>query len=86
MKRFPLILCAAVLLTLIVWSAYGQRQGSSRVTWEYTVIVDHTLYNKHTDLKQLGDEGWELTAVTTRDQAVGNQMDVETRYYLKRQK
>ena len=86
MKRSHLILCAVVLLSLLALTGYAQRQSSPRAAWEYMVITDHTLYNKYTDLKALGAEGWELTAVTTRDQAVGNQTDTETRYYLKRQR
>ena len=87
MKTSILVICLLALLCLVGWTTYGQKQNS-KTTWEYMVKEDHSLYAPQaTDLKALGADGWELIAVTVtrRDQMV-NQIDIETKYYLKRQK
>jgi hypothetical protein len=82
-----LISSVAVLLCIVCWSVYGQRQASSKPTWEYMVKTENTLTNQYVDLGALGAEGWELTAVTQRDQITGNNLlDIERRFYFKRQK
>jgi hypothetical protein len=86
MKNSFLLLCGIALLALVGWTSYGQRQNPGKATWEYVVKSDHSLYAQYTDLRPLGLEGWELVAVTTHDHMVGNQLDVETNYYFKRQK
>lgn len=85
MKTSILVICLLALLCLVGWTTYGQKQNS-KTTWEYMVKADHSLSAQYTDLKALGAEGWELIAVTSRDQMVHNQIDIETKYYLKRQK
>ena len=85
MKTSILVICLLALLCLVGWTTYGQKQNS-KTTWEYMVKADHSLGGQYTDLKALGAEGWELIAVTSRDQMVLNQIDIETKYYLKRQK
>ena len=86
MKTSILVICAIALLSLVGWATYGQRQNASKTTWEYAVKEDHSISGQFTDLRVLGAEGWELVAVTSRDQMVQNQVDIQTRYYLKRQK
>ena len=87
MKRLFLVVCGIALLAFIAWTSYGQKQISGKITWEYMVKSDSSLYGQRTDLRSLGVEGWELVAVTTRDQIVGsNQLNIETKYYLKRQR
>jgi hypothetical protein len=85
MKTSILVICLLALLCLVGWTTYAQKQNS-KTTWEYMVKADHSLYAQYSDLKALGAEGWELVAVTSRDQMVQNQIDIETKYYLKRQK
>lgn len=86
MKTSALVVCIIALAALIGWTTYGQRQPSSRTTWEYRVKEDHSLFGQSTDLVALGAEGWELVAVTSRNQVVGTNLDIETKYYLKRQR
>jgi len=87
MKRLFLVVCGIALLAFIGWTSYGQKQNSGKTTWEYMVKSDSSLYGQRTDLGSLGVEGWELVAVTTRDQIAGsNQLNIETKYYLKRQR
>ena len=87
MKNALLTACVIALLLVVGWTGYGQKPNPSRAVWEYMAANEHTLYNSHVDLKRLGDEGWELTAVTTRDEAVSNnRLDIVTTYYFKRQK
>ena len=87
MKRLFLVVCGIALLAFIAWTSYGQKQNSGKTTWEYMVKSESSLYGQRTDLGSLGVEGWELVAVTTRDQIVGsNQLNIETKYYLKRQR
>lgn len=82
-----LISLVALLLCVVCWNVYGQQQASSKTTWEYLVKTENTLSAQYVDLKALGAEGWELTAVTQRDQITGNNLiDIERRFYFKRQK
>jgi len=88
MKTNRLLISTVVLLLCVVcWNVYGQRQASSKPTWEYMVKAENTLNHQYVDLGALGAEGWELTAVTQRDQITGNnQLDIERMFYFKRQR
>jgi hypothetical protein len=88
MKANRLLISSVVLLLcLICWQVYGQRQTSPKATWEYLVKTENTLSNQYVDLAALGAEGWELTAVTQREQNTGhNLLDIERRFYFKRQR
>jgi len=82
-----LISTVALLLCIVCWNVYGQRQASPKPTWEYLVKTESTLNRQFVDLGALGAEGWELTAVTQRDQITGNNLlDIERIFYFKRQK
>ncbi len=87
MKNALLVACVIALLLVVGWTGYGQKQNPSRATWEYMVKIERTFPGTRADLAGLGSEGWELTAVTTREESYGrNQIDVITTYYFKRQK
>lgn len=86
MKTNRLLISSVVLLLCLVgWKVYGQRQGPSRAAWEYLVQTENTLNNQYVNLGALGAEGWELTAVTQRERITGvNQLDIERKFYFKR--
>jgi hypothetical protein len=88
MKTNRLLISSVVLLfCLVCWKVYGQQQASSKATWEYLVKTESALNQQYVDLRALGAEGWELTAVTQRDQITGNNLlDIERRFYFKRQR
>lgn len=88
MKTNRLLISSVVLLLcLVCWKVYAQRQASSKATWEYLIKTESTLNQQYVDLRALGAEGWELTAVTQRDQITAqNLLDIERRFYFKRQR
>ena len=87
MKNALLAACVIALLLVVGWTGYGQKQNPSRVTWEYKVKTEQSIPNSSVSLTTLGNEGWELTAVTTREEPMSNsQVNIITTYYLKRQR
>ena len=54
----------ALCLTLIVWTANGQKTKVTRPVWEYKmVIVSRTSTQTQDIMNQNGTEGWELVQV-----------------------
>ena len=85
MKNALLVVCVITLLLVVGWTGHGQKKTPG-VMWEYMVKTERSFPNSRVDLKIVGSGGWELTAVTTRNESLGdNQMDVVTTYYFKRQ-
>ncbi|HEX8847077.1 MAG TPA: hypothetical protein VF791_20710 [Pyrinomonadaceae bacterium] len=87
MKRSLLILCLIALVSLIGWTSYGQKQKSSRTSWEYLVGLEGGGANNQINLRALGAEGWELTAITTEDEIINGDQHIPLKtYYFKRPK
>lgn len=86
MKVSISILCVVLLLCLVGWTSYGQKHNPSRATWDYLVKVQGSSTLQQVNLGTLGAEGWELTAVTTGEEVVGEARYPVTTYYFKRQK
>jgi hypothetical protein len=61
-NRLYLLLVVVALSCLAGWTGYaqGQRGGTTRQAWEYTVV---SRCNSSSELKESGAEGWELVAV-----------------------
>lgn len=85
-KRLRLILLATVLLlTVVGWTSYGQRQRATQTNWEYKVVFApgaRAMTEKM--LNDLGAQGWELVTFQQINQegvtiGAGN-------YYFKRVK
>ncbi|MFN0110650.1 MAG: DUF4177 domain-containing protein [Blastocatellia bacterium] len=54
---FLIVLC----LTLVGWTAYGQKAKVSRPAWEYKmVILPRSSDQAQTTMNEKGAEGWEL--------------------------
>lgn len=74
-KNLSFILMALVILSLIGWTVYGQKQATpAKVTWEYKVVSE----TEKISLNELGAQGWELVTVE-----MGGAQEV---YYFKRMK
>ncbi len=73
-KNLYIILMAFVVLSLIGWTVYGQKQSQPKVTWEYKVVSE----TDKISLNELGAQGWELVTVE-----MGGAQEV---YYFKRMK
>jgi hypothetical protein len=62
MKIKILGLVSVVFLSLVVgWTSYAQKQ---KPTWDYYVTGFGSLVEAQGRLRELGDQGWELVAVT----------------------
>jgi hypothetical protein len=88
MKSKVYLLSAVVLLLCLVgWTSYGQKQKSGRDAWEYTVVRANDSSGAEATLNALGAQGWELVSVAE----VGTTGETHVRmgsvtYYLKRRK
>lgn len=71
---WPVVLLAAIVLSLAAWTVYGQKQSAPKVTWEYKVVSE----TDKVSLNELGAQGWELVTVE-----MGGAQEV---YYFKRAK
>ena len=80
-KRLYLVIAPVVVLFVLAWGVYGQRQSQKKISWEYLTVTNWDSKNrKATDLNWLGAQGWELVSVGTTDSS-GN-----TLLYFKRVK
>lgn len=78
-KSLYFVLALLVMLFVLAWGGYGQRQNQRKTSWEYLTVSNwDSKYRKATDLNELGAQGWELVSVGTTDSS-GN-----TLLYLKR--
>ena len=84
-QKWNRILVVAVLLVASVfcWAVYAQKEHPAKTVWEYCVVSSNTGDNPRR-LTELGSDGWELTAVRTEEQMVGNYRQTQIYYYLKR--
>ena len=86
-SKVYLLLASVLLLSLVGWTSYGQKQKSTRGVWEYTVIRANDSSGAETSLNALGAQGWELVSVAE----IGVTGEATVRmgsvtYYLKRPK
>ena len=63
-------IAAAILLGLVGWTGYGQKQRAPQMTWEYRVIFVPGVRNMSEEtMNKLGAQGWELVTF----QAINNE-------------
>lgn len=61
---------AAVLIGLVGWTGYGQKQRTQQTTWEYKVMYVPGIRNMSEKMmNDLGSQGWELVTF----QAINNE-------------
>lgn len=69
-SKLTVILLAVALLSLVAWSANGQRE--KKISYEYRVIEDPTAAFSQDEgldkLNHLGAQGWEITGVVQHGQ------------------
>ena len=82
--RLLLIVVTISLVTFFGWSVMGQQTPAPKAVWEHTVVSSSG--DNSFRLNQLGSEGWELVAVRSEENFVGNVRQMEVKYYLKRTK
>jgi hypothetical protein len=86
MKTKLNLLATVVLLCLIAWTIYGQKQTPPKVSWEYQVTGFNSWVEASGKLNEFGSQGWELVSVTevgsTANQEGGSHGSVTV--YLKR--
>lgn len=67
-KSLYFVIAVLVLLFVLAWVGYGQRQDQRKPAWEYLTVSNWDgKQQKYTDLNQLGAQGWELVSVGTTD-------------------
>ncbi len=58
-----LVLVLGMVLCLVGWTGYSQRQSSNRQVWEYkTVSTQETHFAGDSTFNEMGAQGWELVA------------------------
>ena len=72
--NWALAMFALVILIVVGWTVYGQKQSAPRVVWEYKVVSE----TDKISLNDMGAQGWELVTVE-----IGGAQEV---YYFKRVK
>jgi hypothetical protein len=77
-----LLIAAVVLSLLFGWTIYAQKQNSTKVLWEYSVIFSYNNALLPRMLNELGNQGWELVSVTETPTTDGRTATV----YLKRRR
>lgn len=84
--KLNLLIAAVVLLCLVGWTIYGQKQTPAKVSWEYHVTGFNNWLEASGKLNEFGSQGWELVSVTevgsTTNQEGGHGGSVTV--YLKR--
>lgn len=78
-NKISWLLAVAVLLCLVGWTGYAQKQTTPNRAWEYNILVNPNDEN----LSMLGAQGWELVSVTNACSVNGN---CYTTAYFKRPK
>lgn len=78
------ILVIVVLLCLIVWPGYGQKESSTKTTWEYKELSNITITEK--TLNELGSQGWELVGIAENISLTNGSGYSHPSYYFKRVK
>ena len=81
--RYPWIFAIIVMLCLLGFNIYGQKQSSGRTNWEYKSVFS-TSANLDYVLNDLGAQGWELIAIDVNSSDKNGPKG--TMYYLKRAK
>ena len=86
-NRFYLVLVLAALMCLVGWSARAQYPTRSvpRQAWEHTVVQGNSNYLLTSKLNELGQEGWQLVAVSSCPNLPQTTVDCKIAY-LKREK
>jgi lipopolysaccharide export system protein LptC len=79
-----LLIVAVVAASLLTWTVYAKETKSSKIVWEYNIATFSG--DQVSQLSQLGAQGWELIAVRSEEEMLGNFRHVKVRYYLKRAK
>lgn len=82
--RLLLIVVTISLVTFFAWSVRGQQTPAPKVVWEHAVVSSREDNSER--LSQLGAEGWELVAVRSKEDFIGNFRQTQVIYYLKRPK
>ena len=78
-KTFYWLFAAVVLLSVLSWTGYSQK-NTRHSSWEYLIVsTGDARYRDAKGLNALGWQGWELVSVGTTDNAGNNQL------YFKRQ-
>ena len=74
------VVVVVLLLCLLGWTSFGQKQPTNKPAWEYMnlTVAD---YQGLTPLNNAGAQGWELVAVTQLEGANSTKM-----YHFKRMK
>lgn len=86
-NRFYLALVVAALLCLAGWTARAQYSTRSvpRQAWEHTQLQGNSSYVLTSKLNELGQEGWQLVAVSSCPNLPQTTVDCKIAY-LKREK
>jgi hypothetical protein len=85
LKLYQALLIVALAVTsLLSWTVYAQERKSGKVVWEYNIAT--FTGDQPYRLSQLGADGWELIAVRSEEEMLGNTRLVKVHYYLKRAK
>jgi len=85
-RKLYFFLTVIILLGLIGWTSYGQKQSPAKTMWEYMSVNgnDHQRFKGDATLNELGAQGWELVSVATYSS--GDGAGAGTVLYFKRVK
>jgi hypothetical protein len=61
-SKVYLLLAGILLLCLVGWTSYGQKQKPVRDGWEYTVVRANNSSGAEATLNALGAQRWELVS------------------------
>jgi len=67
-KSLYLVFAVILLLSVLGWTGFGQKQKTRKPSWEYlTISTGEARYREPAGLNEVGAQGWELVSVGTPD-------------------
>ncbi len=89
-KIYLSLIVITIFLSLVGWTTPAQRTDPAKQTWEYKVVTEYGTNDlppvNQDKLNKMGDEGWELITILSKQSTRSGSQQVQAEYYFKRAK